>query len=60
MKHGLLIFVRHAHVFQGWSLVRWYDVPFIHIVVICINQKMNVVQNVEVNYLNKRKRKVRH
>ncbi len=50
MKYGLLIFVLHVHVGQDLSIVSRYNVRLIHIVVICINQKMNVVLNVEVNY----------
>ncbi len=49
MKHGLLIIVPHVPVDQVWSIVRWYNVQHMHIVDICISQKMNVVRNVEVN-----------
>jgi hypothetical protein len=54
MKPGQLIIVLHVPVDSDWPIVLQYNVQFIHIVVICINQKMNVVPNVEVNqYLKK-------
>lgn len=50
MKHGQSICVQHAHVEQVSSIVQWFNVRHIHIVDICTNRKMNVVQNVEVDF----------
>jgi hypothetical protein len=49
MKHGRSIIVPPAPAELDWWIVSWFNVRVTHIVGTCINQRTNVVRNVEVS-----------